>query len=140
MISVMTLLVIFQNRELQRNIAQPTSFEMSVRPATKGIDRKRTLVSTLPCQDLIESGLVKKTIKIPDSFMPITFLELCDVMKEYIVLLRKYNCCVLMNFATFLLQWDHFIGARSALQQLENSWNLLASLMHWLNLVHSEKE
>ena len=43
---------------------------MSKRPNTKAIDRRRALDTTLPCQELMESGLSKKTGDIPEGFMP----------------------------------------------------------------------
>ena len=78
-----TVLVIFQNRELTRDKRSEMS---KLCTELKSKDRRRTLETTLACQELLKSGLYKKTGAIPDSFNAIlnveTRKELSDQVDE----------------------------------------------------------
>ena len=61
--------VIFQNRDYPET--HLTIDELSKCTEIKSKNRRRALETTLPCQELLKSGLYKKTGDIPEIFSPI---------------------------------------------------------------------
>ena len=63
-----TVLVIFQDKE-SNMLHDEKSFNITSQPAVKRVDRKQTLNSLFPCQQLIETNLCKKSAEISDEFI-----------------------------------------------------------------------
>lgn len=65
-----TVLVVWQNQD--EDTEEVAVEEISKRPESKAVDRKRKLIDRLPCQNLLQSRLMKGTGEVSAEFTPIT--------------------------------------------------------------------
>ena len=66
-----TVLVIWQNQDKDSELSHQKDV-ISKQTGVKGVEKKRSLNEQLPCQNLIESRLFKKTAEVSDGFTPTT--------------------------------------------------------------------